>query len=546
MTTPASPALNALQASASSPFQLSEKNRPNHIVMPIGYMLDYGPASAPGTPYELYPAQLQMSMPHPHHTHSHIHQPQPSTRKIEQPTRPPLLSEVDRLSNSLLSTHVSDSSSQSGSSSESIKPSTSVATSASSRTSPTSDHSTSKSPQGESQFPSKPPPPAHHHSHPHHPGTISIPPASFTLPVHHNMSPMGVPMSPYHGMSPLHHPHAIPMTPHGLPPITPSMPPFTFLPPMPHPSPHAELPHVAHMSDLGNHPSMGRMSDMITPTYPYPPSHTLNQETAQGESNSSEADRSSSSSSTTTEQNPTAQSSSINPYFQPPIAGHRPSFGHPHHLVHHQLTPFSPGLAMSPGAFWGRPGVAAPNPYINPAVGAPVHVVQGSPGGFYFHPQHHSPGIPGSVGVEMGSRGGAEPGGYFDNVTFGQGYFPPIQSYFENTGVSSSVEGEILKDEKDKEEDKEQELKVMEEEQSRKYERERVFSGPTSLTSGIGDSPGSATDASDAVLTSRKEVSRAQSMSSDALERPQLPRPDSDPAPTTLKTTEPNEEFRRA
>ena len=28
---------------------------------------------------------------------------------------------------------------------------------------------------------------------------------------------------------------------------------------------------------------------------------------------------------------------------------------------------------MSPGAFWGRPGSASVNPYINPAVGAPVH-----------------------------------------------------------------------------------------------------------------------------------------------------------------------------
>lgn len=34
-------------------------------------------------------------------------------------------------------------------------------------------------------------------------------------------------------------------------------------------------------------------------------------------------------------------------------------------------TPFSPGVAMSPGAYWGGPGS---NPYINPAVGAPVHM----------------------------------------------------------------------------------------------------------------------------------------------------------------------------
>ncbi|KAF9051653.1 hypothetical protein BJ165DRAFT_904829 [Panaeolus papilionaceus] len=38
---------------------------------------------------------------------------------------------------------------------------------------------------------------------------------------------------------------------------------------------------------------------------------------------------------------------------------------------------FSPGVAMSPGTFFGRPGemAAVANPFINPAVGAPVHHV---------------------------------------------------------------------------------------------------------------------------------------------------------------------------
>ncbi|KAJ4495821.1 hypothetical protein C8J55DRAFT_4422 [Lentinula edodes] len=538
MTTPASPALTALQAS-SSPFQLSGKN-PNYIVMPSGYMLDYGPASAPNSPYDVFPPQLQMSIPHPHHTHSHIHQPQPSAQKVEHPehpSRPPLLSEVDRSTNSLMSTHISDCSSQSGSSSESVKPPTSVATSNSSRTSPSSEHSTSKSPQGQSQSPPKPPSTTSLHSHPHHPGTISIPPAAFSLPVH-NMSPMGVPMSPYYsGMSPLHHPHAVPMTPHGLPPITPSMPPFTFLPPMPLPSPHMEAPR---MSDSGHHPPMNRMSDVITPTYSYHPPNPSRQEVSH-ESQSEDVNDQSSSSSSTTEGNRASHSSFVNPYFQAPIPGHRPSFGHPHPLAH-QLTPFSPGLAMSPGTFWGRPG-AGPNPYINPAVGAPVHVVQGSPGGFFFHPQR-SPGLPGSVGAEMGSRGGTEPGGYFDNVTLGQGYFPPIQSYFGGLGANS-VEGEILKDEKDKQEDKEQELKAMEEEQSRKHpmEREYVLGGHTSYTSPTSvssDELGGATDVNHpnpptSVVRKDGFASRAHSMSTDVSERPQLPRPESDPPPTTIK-----------
>ena len=45
---------------------------------------------------------------------------------------------------------------------------------------------------------------------------------------------------------------------------------------------------------------------------------------------------------------------------------------HAHGAMLSPYTPFSPGVAMSPGAFWGRPG-SGPNPYINPAVGAPVH-----------------------------------------------------------------------------------------------------------------------------------------------------------------------------
>jgi hypothetical protein len=104
------------------------------------------------------------------------------------------------------------------------------------------------------------------HTHPAHPGPISIPPASaFAAPPTHTLSPVspmfapgihispshkpGIPMhSPLaHPYSPLHHPmysHARPplqhpahppsltlnMTPSGLPPITPSMPSFQFVP----------------------------------------------------------------------------------------------------------------------------------------------------------------------------------------------------------------------------------------------------------------------------------------------------------------------------
>ena len=112
-------------------------------------------------------------------------------------------------------------------------------------------------------------------THPAHPGPISLPPPSaFVIPAPHNFSPVspmfsppGIHLSPLHhpgvpplavslvpahsplahpmhshARSPLHHPvhgHPPNMTPIGLPPITPSMPSFQFVPgppPPPHPS----------------------------------------------------------------------------------------------------------------------------------------------------------------------------------------------------------------------------------------------------------------------------------------------------------------------
>jgi len=72
---------------------------------------------------------------------------------------------------------------------------------------------------------------------------------------------------------------------------------------------------------------------------------------------------------------------------------------------------------MSPGAFWGRPGGGV-NPFINPAVGAPVH---GSPGGFFGMNMH-----PVSPGASMD-----EPSGYFPPLQE-MGYFPPMTSNLAN------------------------------------------------------------------------------------------------------------------
>jgi hypothetical protein len=115
-------------------------------------------------------------------------------------------------------------------------------------------------------------------THPAHPGPISIPPPSaFVVPAAQNFSPVspmfvpGIPMSPLQqsGILPIPSPHAHPhsplsrpkflharsllqhpartpshhMTPSGLPPITPSMPSFQFVPgpPMLPPSDHSSV-----------------------------------------------------------------------------------------------------------------------------------------------------------------------------------------------------------------------------------------------------------------------------------------------------------------
>ncbi|EKM57475.1 uncharacterized protein PHACADRAFT_251140, partial [Phanerochaete carnosa HHB-10118-sp] len=92
-------------------------------------------------------------------------------------------------------------------------------------------------------------------------------------------------------------------TPHGLPPITPSMPPFTFLP---QPSPG---PTVTDSAQKASTTTGATESHSQTPG-----SYVVHLHHAHG--------------------------TILSPY-----------------------TPFSPGVAMSPGAFWGGPGSSA-NPYI--------------------------------------------------------------------------------------------------------------------------------------------------------------------------------------
>lgn len=198
--------------------------------------------------------------------------------------------------------------------------------------------------------------------HPAHPGPIALPPpppvTAFPVPPPHTLSPQYYSpiMHPGHPQSPYHHPAmamsmGVAMTPHGLPPITPSMPSFSFVP---QPSPVPQDPNAPNAQGGSGAPMQS----------PYDPAR---------------------------------------------------------HMPHHVMTPyapFSPGMTMSPGAFWGRPGSGAVNPFINPAVGAPVH---GSPG--YFWPPRGQPGAPAEE----------------------QGYFPPVppqpqpeESYFPSVPPSAS------------------------------------------------------------------------------------------------------------
>ena len=171
------------------------------------------------------------------------------------------------------------------------------------------------------------------------------------------------------------------MTPQGLPPITPSMPSFTFLPPPPLSpglgSPYGEeMPYVA---------ALGRRRSLVS--------------SPRDESNLNDPTRPNDSSASSPPPLPHQQ----HPQQQPPTSPQ--AYHHIHHAhpppppIMSPYAPFSPGVTMSPGTFWGRPGGA--NPYINPAVGAPVHSIpqagQGQtqapqPGGFYAMPIHQGHG----------------------------------------------------------------------------------------------------------------------------------------------------------
>lgn len=272
----------------------------------------------------------------------------------------------------------------------------------------------SSSPNSNSKPTSPPPQKPSQASSRRQPGPIALPPpCTFTLPhppalspylPSHPQSPMyHAGYAPSHPMSPLHHPgvrspihpsaisplhspyhmHYGVITPHGLPPITPSMPPFTFL-----------------------QPTNGRANT------------TEQQSSDNGYQGQAKEGRS--------EAPPPPSPYHLPPHSQVPYSSHLPSHmfspgvplspgimvpvptGYPSSVTMVPLTPggvpMTPGVTMTPGAFWPQA------PWINPAPGAPVHADE----------QWHNHGHPPNSGGDY-----FPPQGGPDDDT---GYFPPVCS----------------------------------------------------------------------------------------------------------------------
>ena len=264
------------------------------------------------------------------------------------------------------------------------------------------------------------------HAHPqsplYHPGYPLSPvhPHPMGSPLHH---PMGSPLThPAHMHSPLHHPghpqygtyphHATPVhygviTPHGLPPITPSMPPFTFLPPQgqtPTQNGHVRdgprsegwsqnaTQHEGSLVDPLKWESIAQMSQ---PPY-YPQTSNAPQQRMQY-----------------TPVHPSMFSPGI-PFssgmmvpLSPGMVA--PAVSMPMTGVPVPMTPgvaLTPGVTMTPGAFWSHAS------WMNPAVGAPVHAADGHKESLHTGAEGYFPPV-------------SEPSG-------DTGYFPPVSTIANN------------------------------------------------------------------------------------------------------------------
>ncbi|KAF9530169.1 hypothetical protein CPB83DRAFT_187197 [Crepidotus variabilis] len=304
---------------------------------------------------------------------------------------------------------------------------------------------------------------AHHHAahaHAAHQHAMVMAGMGVSLsPLHHPAvaAAMGQPLGSPYGMYPTSpgHPGMVPLTPHGLPPMTPSMPPFTFLPP------HVQMmqQHMAGAAYSGR----GASAPASMPTVPEDANELSRRGSASSDKSDSKASgtsgesqtakqatstssaRSSGSSSTASAR---SQSKGASKKRLPAEVQQQPTSEQALKLNLAQVHgAFSPGVAMSPGTFYGRPGdVPGPNPFINAAVGAPVHVSQ-VPIHPMHSPQHVYAGAPpphvshGAYFYAMsspksGPTTGLEPQGYFDPM-----YFPAAATvgYGGGNGGSSLV-----------------------------------------------------------------------------------------------------------
>ncbi|KAG8216827.1 hypothetical protein J3R82DRAFT_7086 [Butyriboletus roseoflavus] len=259
------------------------------------------------------------------------------------------------------------------------------------------------------------------HAHPqspiYHPGYPLSPVHQHPMgsPLHH---PMGSPLHhPAHVHSPLHHPghpqygtypaHATPahygvITPHGLPPITPSMPSFTFLPP------HAKTP-------------------------------TQNGQTREGRWSEEQSLHASGNEGRQTDPRKRESAAQVS---QPPYYGQFYAQVHPHM--------FSPGIPLSPGIMVPLSPGMMPSTVPVPVAGVPVPITPGvaltpgvtmTPGAFWSHAPWMNP----TVGAPVHAADGLNAPPH----TGAEGYFPPVSQPNGDTGYfppMSSVASDILKE----------------------------------------------------------------------------------------------------
>ncbi|TFK21619.1 hypothetical protein FA15DRAFT_72863 [Coprinopsis marcescibilis] len=270
-------------------------------------------------------------------------------------------------------------------------------------------------------------------------------------------------------------------SPHGLPPITPSMPPFTLVTGSPASHYHSRQNRVQHPVSNRRHPANapgmlslpphvfvpgapgqlspqqatppGHLHPLGSPGSPYAlgPHHPLLHHHHHHQHQHFHSH--------SYPHHPLAQSfaEGVTP---PPItllqAGHFSPVGHPmvSQTFAHPMPPH-PGVgvggpppgaglaAMSPGAFWGRPRDMSNhmNPYMNPAVGAPVrllnHEMLQEPQG-YFDQLYTNPSGPTYVPGHSPGNGG--PRGATDNTEVAS------NSTKDGGAGQSTIEWEIMKD----------------------------------------------------------------------------------------------------